>query len=504
MKKNNILIWITLLSVLPMWTGCSNETDVMDTSSVPTIEKYDGEPIPISISVTSTGNYNGGVQTRSGAQKLVFSQPLNDKLDTGYDIVTTIEPVKATETRATTKSVLAEKRFRLLAYRGTTISSANYAGQGDYETDENGKGTAVGEQLYLPTGPYTFLCYSYGKNEPIEAFDEGSTIIKVLQGDDFMTCRQSVVVEENADGNFVVNNDFVRQCAKVTLEVSTTGFPDNNIAVCAAKMNNLNDNTINWNFSSTTTLPVTGTSGSANFSWTALNDTLVTSEPQIIFPVSSRDLIVEMTNLKIGSDDIKGVVMRYSGVEFSAACEYKVIIALERNYIPVGGYKWAKGNVYKDLDGFHIEPTQGSYHPGMYEGSYFEWNTTEIGLGTRNQGEYNYASDPCSQITPKGTWQTPSRLETVALAEVYEWDLDAEGIWFGTAPNRVFLPAVGARAYNGTGSPIYDNDGTYALYSLRDYSPRYNQVLSIDQYGVYWLPNMNRAYGLPIRCVKKQ
>lgn len=503
--RKNILLWITLLSVLPIWTGCSNETDEQDTSSVPVVEKYDGKPIPISISVINQGNQKGGVQTRSEAQKLVFSQPLNDKFDTGYDIVTTIEPVPESESRAATRSVLAEKRYRLLAYRGDVVSSANFAGQGEYETDASGKGTAVGDQLYLPAGPYTFLCYSIGNNEPIPVFDGTSTIIKVTQGDDFMTCKQSVNVEESDSGDFVVRNEFVRHCVNVILEVSTTGFPDNQIKACAAKMNNLNDVLINWDFSSSETLPNTGTSGSAEFSWTTLNnDTVAASDPQIIFPIKSRDLTVEITELKIGAETIKGVVMRYPGVELSPASEYKVIIALERNYIPVGGYKWAKGNVYKDIDGFHIEPTQGAYHLGMYEGSYFEWNTTDIGLGARNQGEYNYAADPCSLITPKGTWQTPSRLETVALAKIYEWDSDAQGIWFGTAPNRVFLPAVGARAYNGSGSPIYDNDGTYALYSLRDYSPKYNQVLSVDPQGVYWLSSMSRTYGLSIRCVKKQ
>lgn len=492
-----------MLFALPLWFGCSNEADEPNTGSVPVIEMYEGDPIPVSISV---GSINSGIQTRSGAEKLVFSQPLDKNFDTGYDVVTTIEQMPEMETRATT-SVLADAKYRLLAYRGDAISSANFAGQGDYETKTDGKGTAIGTQLYLPKGTYTFVCYTFGNNNDIPAFNGENTLITVAQGDDFMTCIQkNVTVEDKGDGEFTLDNDFTRQCSQITLEVSATGFPDNEIKACAAKMNNINDNTVIWDFSTSALLPNTGTSGNADFSWTTLNDTLVTSEPQIILPIKARDLSILMTSLTIGAEvlDSTRTSFGYSNVEFIPGGKYKVNISIERNYIPVGGYKWAKGNVYKSADGnFSFEATQGGYHPEMYDGSYFEWNTLDTGLKSANAGDYTYATDPCSKVFPEGTWQTPSRTESVALAKDYEWDATAKGIWFGTAPNRVFLPAIGMRAYNGNSKPILDNDGTFVLYSLRDYSPRYNQALSIDKDGVYWLSTLLRYNGLPIRCVKK-
>lgn len=491
-----------MLFTLPLWLGCSNEADEPNTNSVPVVETYDGEPIPISI---STGSIKSGAQTRSGVEKLVYSQPLNTSFDTGYDIVTTIEPIAEVETRATT-SALANAKYRLLAYRGAVISSSSFAGQGDYETNDTGKGTAIGAQLYLPAGSYTFLCYTLGTNNDIPAFNSASTLISVAQGEDFMTCIQrNITVEDEGDGRFTLNNDFVRQCSKITLEVSASGFPENEIKACAVSLKNINDNTVLWDFSTSDVLPNTGTSGNADFTWTTLNNAMINSEAQIVLPVSARNLSVEFTSLTIGAEVLDGTTFSYPNTEFSAAGEYKVKVSIERNYIPVGSYKWAKGNVYKNADGnFFIEATQGGYHPGLYDGTYFEWNTLDTGLKTANQGDYTYSTDPCSKITPEGTWQTPSRTETVALAAVYEWDLDAKGIWFGTAPNRVFLPAIGMRAFNGNGNPILDNDGTFALYSLRDYSPRYNQALSIDQNGVYWLSTMLRPNGLAIRCVKKQ
>lgn len=491
-----------MLFALPLWFGCSNEADEPNAGSVPVIEAYEGDPIPVSISVSSI---NGGIQTRSSAEKLVFSQPLDENFDTGYDVVTTIEQMPEVETRAAT-SVLANTKYRLLAYRGTTISSTNFAGQGDYETDAAGKGTAIGTQLYLPAGTYTFVCYTFGNNNDIPAFNGEGTLITVKQGDDFMTCIQNnITMEDKGDGSFTLDNNFTRQCSQIALEVSATGFSDNEIKACAVTMNNINDNTLVWDFSVSTSLPNTGTSGSADFSWTTLDNTLITSEPQIVLPVSARNLSVVMTSLTIGAEVLDGTTFSYSNLEFSPGGKYKVNVAIERNYIPVGGYKWAKGNVYKSADGnFLFETTQEGYHPGLYDGSYFEWNTLDTGLKSANQGDYTYATDPCSKVVPEGTWQTPSRTESVALAEVYEWDTTAQGIWFGTAPNRVFLPGMGMRAYNGNGNPILDNDGTFALYSLRDYSPKYNQALSIDQNGVYWMSNLLRPNGLPIRCVKKQ
>lgn len=496
MKKNNLYTWVVMLFALPIWMGCSSESDEYKVE--PSLPVYNGPLTPIQISVQGV---NEGNLTRAVEPKQIFSQPLDKNRDTGYDIVTTIEAIESPNTRANVP--LANMRYRLLAYRGA-ISTTNYVGQGDFATDNTGKATVVGDQLFLPAGDYSFVCYSYGKNEDITAFDGTSTLLSVEQGDDFMSCIQNnITVAANADGNFILNNTFVRQCTRVILEVSATGFPDNTISACAATMNIMNDDELKWDFKSSATLPNTGKSGSAAFTWTTLDADLVTSESRLVLPISNRNLSIKLTELTIGGEALDGAIVNFTNVQLNPAKEYKINMALDRNYIPVGGYKWAKGNIYKDVDGFHFEATQEAYHAGETGGSYFDWNTQEIGVGTYNRANYSYDSDPCAGIAPKGTWQTPSKIEINALIAAANPVWENVGMWFGTEPNRVFLPATGLRSPDVPVS--IQLAGTLAYYSLRDGSQapyHYSGALNILSGYAGVTDEVERVIGMPIRCVK--
>ena len=503
MKKNSIYTWITMLFILPLWIGCSNEMEDSDSNSV--TPEYNGEAIPVFISVkeTSTPTTTRAEQTQP---KIMFSQPLDKSHDTGYDIVTTITEIETMpQTRA--NSPLANARYRLLAYRGA-ISSANYAGQGDFTTDDSGKATVTGDQLFLAAGEYTFVCYSLGKDEVLPTFDSTTTLISVSQGDDFMSCIQSnVAVEANADGKFVLNNTFTRQCAQVILEVSVAGFPDNTINACAATMNNMNDNSITWDFKLSPVLTTSGTSGSVDFAWTTLGTNLVASDGQIVLPISQRNLSITLTTLTVGTETLNNTIVEIPDVQLNPTKNYRVTVELDRNYIPIGNYKWAKGNIYKEGNNFYFEATQEAFHDGLTGGTYFDWNTTDVGVGTNNPGNYSMAQDPCASILPEGTWLTPSKEEFNALIDnaTPEWDEAAHGMWFGTAPNRLFLPAIGIRSPDAP--PSIFNDGTFAFYSSRDgqQSPFfYNIALSIDAFsGAVVVDEMSRTVGMPIRCIKK-
>ena len=499
MKKHTIYTWMTMLFILPLWIGCSNEVD--ESNGAAPVSEYTGQPIPIQISVSSTGES----LTRAVQPKMVFSQPLDKNKDTGYDVVTTIEPVNMTQTRA--NSPLANMHYRLLAYTGE-ISKANFAGQGEYKTDGTGKGSVIGEQLFLPADTYTFVCYSYGKNEDIPLFDSTSTLLTVAQGDEFMSCIQSnIEVKEGPEGEFILNNLYVRQCARVAIEVSATGFADNTITACAATMSNLNDNTVTWDFSASSVLPTTGTSGKANFTWTTLNNETVTSDEQIVLPTNKRSLSINLTSLTIGTEVFDKTIMDYPNVQLNPAGNYKITVAFERNYIPVGGFKWAKGNLYKDVDGYYFEATQEGFHEGLTGGTYFDWNSTDIGVGTQNKVDYDYKKDPCSKVVPEGTWITPSKEELLGLITNTDakWDYDAKGMWFGTEPYRVFLPAIGVRSADTPPSVV--NTGEFAFYSSRNGSQApyyYNASLSLDvTFGAMVVDEMDRTFGMPIRCVKK-
>lgn len=502
-NKFNISIWIVSLLILPLWTGCDND---MDESSkiIPETGNYSGTPIPIQLSVKSTANFKG-VQTRSEGQKMVFAQPLNKDYDTGYDVITTIQPVDDPQTRAG-EEILATAQYRLLAYRGK-ITTANFAGKGDYVTNIDGQATAIGKQLYLPGGTYTFVCYSLNKNEEIAAFDSTKLVIPVNQGDDFMTCIQKdILVSEDESGEFTLNNVFIRQCAKVKVEVSTTGYADNTISACAVDILNMNDNQVDWNFADVTpVLPNKGKSGKASFGWTTLNDTLITSDSGIVLPISERTISVKFTSLTIGGETLDNSIIEIHDVTMVPTGNYKIELQLSRNYIPVGGYKWAKGNLYKQGKDFLIQATQTTYSNDPLGGGYFDWNTLEIGTGMYNTGDYSEANDPCTQILPAGLWRTPSLEEARALVAVSEWTtVDGKvGRWFGTAPNRIFLPASGVRVAKTP--PVVQGEKITGIYSLKDGSqaPRYNSAISFDGYGAYAVDRLARTSGMQIRCVRK-
>ncbi len=502
-NKFNISIWIVSLLILPLWTGCVNDMDE-NSKIIPETGNYSGTPIPIQLSVKGVANFKG-VQTRSEGQKMVFAQPLNKDYDTGYDVITTIQAVDEPQTRAN-EEILATAHYRLLAYRGE-ITTANFAGKGDYVTNADGQATAIGKQLYLEGGEYTFVCYSLNKNEAIAPFDSTKLVVPVNQGEDFMTCIQkNIMVEEDGNGEFTLDNVFSRQCAKVKVEVSTTGYADNTISTCAVDILNMNDNQLDWNFADVTpVLSNKGTSGNANFSWTTLNDTLITSDPDIVFPISQRTIFIKFTSLTIGGDPFDNSVIEIPNVTMVPTGNYKIEVKLSRNFIPVGGYKWAKGNLYKQGNSFFIQAKQTTYSNDPLGGGYFDWNTLEIGVGTFNTGDYNEAYDPCTQVLPLGLWRTPSLEEARALVADSEWTTEdgKVGRWFGTAPNRVFLPASGVRVAKTP--PVVQGETITGIYSLKDGSqaPRYNSAISFDAYGAYAVDRLARTSGMQIRCVRK-
>ena len=127
-------IWLFCLLLL---SGCERGFDSED--SLP--DAGSDELIPISVQVDGIENFYGGAVTRGGITEESFRQALDTLKDSGYDVVTTYEAVQP-EPSVQTRAVLANVRFRLLAYKNS-ISTANYVGQCDYLT--NGSGVAVAQ-----------------------------------------------------------------------------------------------------------------------------------------------------------------------------------------------------------------------------------------------------------------------------------------------------------------------------------------------------------------------
>lgn len=504
MKKNISTILMSMLVILPLFVGCNNSEELEGTSGK---GDYSGNPVQILVKVKGIQNPDE-INTRSLSAKQFFVQPVDNEEDTGLEFETSIEVIKPVQTRAT-KEILKNIKFRMLAYKDDDITISNYVAQDDYITDESGNATPVsGAGMFLPKGDYTFVFYSYGSDADLDPFDGNNMLsVPVNQGDDFMihTVKQEVVADVN--GECILDNImFTRQCSSIKMVITATGFPNCNIEHGAATVNNLNDPVLNWTFNSSA-FPTTGTTGSANLIWNTLNTDAVASDSVMVFPISTRSLSIKFTSLKIGDAVLDNSVINViQGLEPGKYYNIKVNIA--RNYIPCGEEKWAKGNIYKEGSNFYIEPTQDGHHPGLLGGSFFGWNTLEIGDGVFNDKSYSSSTDPCAQILPEGTWMIPTRAQTDALkASGYEIqattpDGQLGGVWFGTAPNRVFLPYGGWRPNDGITSNFVEGEGEFGGYSMYETTPGYNQCFFISEFTPDYFSETHRSYGLLIRCVK--
>ena len=170
--------------------------------------------------------------------------------------------------------------------------------------------------------------------------------------------------------------------------------------------------------------------------------------------------------------------------------------------VVINGIRWATRNV--DAPGtFAARPED----PGML----FQWNRrvgwssadpligsdgSTTWSGSRAGGtEWIRDNDPC----PPG-WRVPTIEELTALHNAgSEWvtQNDVRGRLFGTAPNRIFLPAVGARNHNGalnlTGAIGYYWSSSESAAGFAWFLRNVNIFSGVADY--------SRARGLSVRCV---
>lgn len=484
--------------------GCNNDMDEKSNIINP---DPSGEPITIKAEVAGIDNFEQPT-TRSSEEKVrTFVQPLDRNYDTGYDVETTVEPVKSIQTRAGSET-LKGMSFRMMAYSGTSISAYTYVGQGDFRTNDTGVAEPVdGRELEIPSGDYTFVCYSYMDDKEIPAHDPALPFIEVNRGEDFITYKSSLVnVKSDSTGVFTLKGiKFSRQCIKLQVKITASGFDLDTIMACKATLSNLNGPTTNWTLGDLT-LSQRGTGGSLDFEWNYPNSSSVISEKKLDLPLDKRNLILTLKEMTIGDYVLKNVVVNIEDQEFLPANDYLLTVKISQNYIQVGNYKWAKGNLYKIGNEYKFEANQEDYHKGLEGGGYFGWNTLDFHLPAHNAGAYSIETDPCNYVEPKGTWVTPSEAATKELNTGYEL-VEGKGAWFGPAGRkRVFLPATGYRetSPDGTKTELL-GEGVAAYYQLSEEGSRLNYCNTFFFYNesANWLNAMLKINGFPIRCVKK-
>lgn len=487
METRNKLSAIVWLFCVLLVSGC--ERGFVADENFPGVGS--DELIPISVQVDGIEDFYGGAVTRGGVTEESFRQALDTLKDSGYDVVTTYETVQP-EPSVQTRATLANVRFRLLAYKNS-ISAANYAGQCDYLTNGSGVAAAETTTMALKSGNYVFVCYSYGTNAALAAFNGASaTTVSVANGQDFMTWKSAVVsVTMNASGQYsLAGITFTRLCSQLDICVQAKGFKSsNNVTACAATVSGLSNTPANWTIGASD-ISTSGTSGTISISWPVINSATVYSNKAIILPASTREATVKLTTFRANNNTNydNQVSVTTASRQFEKGGYYRITLKVEPNSIPACNYKWAQANL-KSSGVF--ESSQSAY------GAYFGWNTTSTSVGSFNtSGNYSTDNDPCYQVPPKGTWFTPSVDQLTNLMECAPSGFEG-GIYLS---NRdIFLPAAGFRASSGN----VGNVGTRGSLWSRNF--KYNAgggVLRFNDSSQLWFDYLARDYGYSVRCVK--
>lgn len=494
------LLPLVSLFCIPAFIGCSQDADNLFPEVPDTEQPGDNidsnEPVVIGVSVDAVDDYFGGAVTRTGETIERIVQPLDSTRDTGYDLVTTIESIPLSNP-IQTRSTLANVKFRVVAYKGSSTASENYVGTAVFQTNGSGVATIVNgtaepasssNQWILTPGTYTFVCYSLGTNTAPGALTD-KTSFNVSHNQDFMICRKvGVSVTAGTDGQYMLKDiKFVRQCAKLQIAFTSEAYSNNTVTACAATVSNTSPSPLSWS-TSQTSLTNTSTGGSVNVTWTSPNSSTVTSSQIIVLPQASRTIGITFTSLTIGGTQYNNTItVSPTGRVFAAKGNYKISITLKPNKI-----EWASGNLVKSGSTY-------SFASKTAYGSYFGWNTLDTTTGAYNSGSYNKANDPCTKVSPAGTWVTPTKEQLDELKNSGgSWT--GSGWQFGGKYSDVFLPAAGYRSGDGT----MLGEGTYGRYwSTTPYESSADYAYSLNFSSSTITVSINRRdNGRSLRCVK--
>lgn len=230
------------------------------------------------------------------------------------------------------------------------------------------------------------------------------------------------------------------------------------------------------------------------------------------------------------SKTVLDVNYNYRDNGFSVRCVKRK--AVVKDYIEVGGSKWAKGNLYRTASGdYYVAEKQGDFYDatvspvaewsGYTQYFLFEWAPSDSGIMPHDY-------DKCRKVTDGG-WCVPTRAQQQALingAHVFGYYVNAgghsvAGMYFGTSdkaeaeshPDKyIFLPYTGRANLNwdGTEKSPASNVGRTADYMNTAYGGAgiINSWIMGDWNGdgSYPLDKVDYTFmddsGSSIRCVK--
>lgn len=399
--------------------------------------------------------------------------------------------------------------FRVIAYKcadAANISTANYAGYGDYRL--SGSSVQTNKKLSLLIGTYTFVCYSFGNSNSLAGFDNSTTNVPVSNGQNFMICiKPNISINKAEDSKYTLDNIvFKHLCARYRVLAKAQSGRMSNITACSGSITlpkktavySFTDNTLNVQEENTETV---------NILWNNPDAMEVYSEYIYLLPQNSAKITVSL-DFTVGGKAYTNKSITADGLTFTANNTYysSIDFSTDQGYI-VGGVIWANGNLYYENKEYKFFPNTEDFIGGTNTGEIFYYNALlpYPSLKTDPVKTWNPANDPCSKIAPANTWRTPSSKDFTKLQEA-GYTIDAvsgskKGFKFG---NTLFLPYCGY--LQSKVSPYYKDKDYRGLYATSDYKYIFvfwNSAYANGKAGC----NMPNDYNCPwdafcIRCIR--
>lgn len=478
------------ISVVLLITGCGKDEEGIENRSP------NGILIEVEAPQTNDWSTEEVTGTRSGMAKTV-----RQKGEYGVDMEVSTQhcPAGTATERASTRWANVDDNitFRVVAYKSATaagISTANYAGYGDYKL--SGSSVQTTKSLILPVGTYTFIVYSYGNSSAITAFTNSSASVPVTNGQNFMTYVKAGVAINNIGSTYTLGNIvFKHHCARYRVQAIAQAGRMGAITACAGTVT-LPRHNATYSFTNNTLTAQDG-SGTINVTWNSPNAMSVYSNYTYLLPQASASVTVKL-NITIGAKGFTNRSATLSELTFSANNTYysNISFSTTEGYI-VGGVIWANGNLYKS-NGQYLFYNSTEIYGGS--GSCFICNSPEpYPTQTMPTSAWAAENDPCRKLTNAANkWRMPTLTEIQQLANSgFTTDVILNGVKGNKFGGVLFLPYSGywpqsniGHVESGERGLFWSTPGTAMIFS-----PGYNIV-------GYTGWNEFPQNGYTIRCVR--
>ncbi len=478
------------ISVVLLIAGCGKDEEGIENRSP------NGILIEVEAPQTNGWSTEEVTGTRSGMAKTV-----RQKGEYGVDMEVSTQhcPAGTATEGASTRWANVDDNitFRVVASKSATaagISTANYAGYGDYKL--SGSSVQTTKSLILPVGTYTFIVYSYGNSSAITAFTNSSASVPVTNGQNFMTYVKAGVAINNIGSTYTLGNIvFKHHCARYRVQAIAQAGRMGAITACAGTVT-LPRHNATYSFTNNTLTAQDG-SGTINVTWNSPNAMSVYSNYTYLLPQASASVTVKL-NITIGAKGFTNRSATLSGLTFSANNTYysNISFSTTEGYI-VGGVIWANGNLYKS-NGQYLFYNSTEIYGGS--GSCFICNSPEpYPTQTMPTSAWAAENDPCRKLTNAANkWRMPTLTEIQQLVNSgFTTDVILNGVKGHKFGGVLFLPYSGywpqsniGHVESGERGLFWSTPGTAMIFS-----PGYNIV-------GYTGWNEFPQNGYTIRCVR--